>query len=140
MGSSLPPPFPLQDAQKYEFFDTLESSQYKIKLPPPVDEYYQAKDQAIASGWAPGSGKPSDGSPGQRLGQALMKRAISDIPLIQHMQREAQGMYRLHNKVRGRDGEGAGPMGREGPRAPVRLAAVCWSSRVVRGVFLRCLC
>ena len=32
------------------------------------------------------------------LGQALMKRAIADIPLIQHMQREAQGMYRLHGK------------------------------------------
>jgi len=53
-------------------------------------------------GWVPGQGKPSQetttNTPGRQLGQALMKRAIADIPLIQHMQKEAQGMYRLHGK------------------------------------------
>lgn len=60
------------------------------------------KEKASAAGWVPGQGKPSQESdkntPGRMLGQALMKRAIADIPLIQHMQKEAQGMYRLHGK------------------------------------------
>lgn len=91
-----------EDAQKFEFFDRLEAAQFSIKLPPPVEEYYQVKDKCISSGWEPGQGKPSQESdkntPGRTLGQALMKRAIADIPLIQHMQKEAQGMYRLHGK------------------------------------------
>eukprot|EP00518_Triparma_eleuthera_P005109 CAMPEP_0182464278 /NCGR_PEP_ID=MMETSP1319-20130603/8463_1 /TAXON_ID=172717 /ORGANISM="Bolidomonas pacifica, Strain RCC208" /LENGTH=247 /DNA_ID=CAMNT_0024663915 /DNA_START=39 /DNA_END=779 /DNA_ORIENTATION=- len=87
-----------EDASKFEFFDNLESSQYRISLPPTVAEYASVKSSALSSGWVPGSGKPPKGSPGELVGQALMKRAISDIPLIQHMQKEAQGMYRLHNK------------------------------------------
>ncbi|GMI33180.1 hypothetical protein TrCOL_g2592 [Triparma columacea] len=91
-----------EDASKFEFFDRLESAQFNIRLPPPVQEYYQVKEKASAAGWVPGQGKPSQESdkntPGRMLGQALMKRAIADIPLIQHMQKEAQGMYRLHGK------------------------------------------
>ena len=59
-------------------------------------------DNKPTQGWAPGQGKPSqetkENTPGREMGQALMKRAIADIPLIHHMQKEAQGMYRLHNK------------------------------------------
>ncbi len=91
-----------EEALKYEFFDRLEESQFNIRLPPPVDEYYKVKDAVISKGWQPGQGKPSQetnkATPGRELGQALMKRAIADIPLIHHMQKEAQGMYRLHAK------------------------------------------
>ena len=91
-----------KEAEQFTFFDQLEENQFKIKLPPPVDEYYDQKEACLKKGWQPGQGKPSQeqnaGTPGRDLGQALMKRAIADIPLIQHMQKEAQGMYRLHGK------------------------------------------
>jgi len=89
-----------EDKSKFEFFDSLEQNQFNIRLPPPVEEYYQVKEQMLSKGWKPGQGKPSQEKegPGRAMGQALMKRAIADIPLIHHMQKEAQGMYRLHNK------------------------------------------
>jgi len=80
-----------EDTTKFAFFDQLERSQFDIQLHPSSDEYYVVKEAMIKKGWAIGQGKPSaeenKGTPGRELGQALMKRAISAIPLIQHMQK-----------------------------------------------------
>ena len=95
-----PTPYPTQP-NPTPYPTRQENSQFNITLPPAIDEYYVVKQKSIDDGWEPGQGEPSKEkteTPGRRLGQALMKRAIATIPLIQYMQKEAQGMYRLHQK------------------------------------------
>ena len=69
-----------------------------MKLPSEVDEYYAIKEKVEASGWVPG--KPPDkanpNGPHRVLAQALMKRAIGDIPIVTHIQKESAGMNKLY--------------------------------------------
>jgi Preprotein translocase subunit Sec66 len=73
-----------------------------LKLPAEVDEYYKVKAKCEASGWLPGSKPPNEAaataanSPHRIMAQALMKRAMSDIPIVQHIQKESNGMNRLY--------------------------------------------
>ena len=85
--------------KKFAFFDAMEGSAFAFALPPTIDEYYVVKATAISRGWKPGQGRPSQektDTPGRLLGQALMKRAISVVPLVQRLQGEAAAMHRLH--------------------------------------------
>ena len=67
-----------------------------------MDEYYQIKDKCEEAGWKPG--QSSGGPPGQAQGpqrvmaQALMKRAVADIPIVQHIQKESGGMNKLYSQ------------------------------------------
>jgi Preprotein translocase subunit Sec66 len=64
------------------------------------------KRKCEAAGWKPGDAIPEPGKPGQPdpnansphrlLAQALMKRAMADIPMVQHIQKESPGMNRLY--------------------------------------------
>jgi hypothetical protein len=74
-------------------------------LPAEVDEYYKIKEKCEQAGYEPGKGAPAAGQPAaaasgphRMLSQALMKRAMADIPLVQFMQRESQGMSKLYSK------------------------------------------
>ena len=72
-----------------------------MKLPSEVDQYYEAKAKCEAAGWEPGQAvkDPKDASPHQRLlAQALMKRAMADIPMVQHIQKESSGMNKLYSQ------------------------------------------
>jgi Preprotein translocase subunit Sec66 len=72
-------------------------------LPAEVDEYYAIKEKVEATGWQPGQGGiQSAGGPQQNaakiLAQALMKRAIADIPIVTHIQKESAGMNKLYSQ------------------------------------------
>jgi Preprotein translocase subunit Sec66 len=73
-----------------------------LKLPAEVDEYYKVKEKCEANGWQPGQKPPDNAaaaaanSPHRMLAQALMKRAMADIPIVQHIQKESNGMNRLY--------------------------------------------
>lgn len=87
--------------KKFEFFEQLEGSTFNVQLPPTIDEFYVVKAKAIKDGWVPGQGEPSKektDTPGRRCGQALMKRAISIVPILHLLQKEGQAMTRLHQK------------------------------------------
>ena len=50
-------------------------------------------------GWEPGQSGGQQASPTHRaLAQALMKRAIADIPIVSHIQKEAPGMNKLYSQ------------------------------------------
>jgi hypothetical protein len=74
-----------------------------LKLPSEVDEYYKIKAKCEEAGWEPRS-QPSPqqaaapNGPHRILAQALMKRAIADIPILQHIQRESPGMNKLYSQ------------------------------------------
>jgi len=77
--------------------------QFNIKLPAEVDEYYSVKDKCMKAGWSPG--KPAAGpekanpnGPHRVMAQALMKRAIGDIPIVTFIQKEAAGMNKLYSQ------------------------------------------
>ena len=77
-------------------------TQFNIKLPSAVDEYYEVKDKCIQAGWEPGkppknASEAADG-PARVLAQALMKRCIADIPLVTHIQKESAGMNKLYSQ------------------------------------------
>jgi hypothetical protein len=72
-------------------------------LPAEVEEYYEFKAKCEAGGWEPGKGPPADqkspeAAPYRVLAQALMKRAIADIPMVQHIQKESAGMNKLYSQ------------------------------------------
>jgi predicted ribosome quality control (RQC) complex YloA/Tae2 family protein len=77
--------------------------QFNLKLPSEVDEYYETKAKCEAAGWEPGQPikDPKDQQatqPQRLLAQALMKRAIADIPMVQHIQKESSGMNKLYSQ------------------------------------------
>lgn len=79
-------------------------TKFNLKLPTEVDEYYQIKEKCIASGWEPGQNSGEQVSAGAATGpsriiaQALMKRAIADIPIVTHIQKESAGMNKLYSQ------------------------------------------
>ena len=75
--------------------------QFNLKLPNEVDEYYIIKEKVEATGWKPGQGgqqqPPGPQHNGSKvLAQALMKRAMADIPMVTHIQKESAGMNKLY--------------------------------------------
>jgi hypothetical protein len=81
----------------------LPLAQFNLKLPAEVDEYYKIKEKAEAAGWEPGQGAPATQganapAPSRMLAQALMKRAIADIPIVTHIQKESAGMNKLYSQ------------------------------------------
>lgn len=70
-----------------------------MKLPAEVEEYYAVKQKVQEStGWVPGEppDKSNPNGPHRVLAQALMKRAIGDIPIVTHIQKESPGMNKLY--------------------------------------------
>ena len=65
-----------------------------------MDEYYAVKEKIKASGWKPGTPMDKSNPSGQHrvLAQALMKRAIGDIPLVTFIQKESAGMNKLYSQ------------------------------------------
>lgn len=53
-----------------------------------------------ANGWVPGRpvDKANAEGPHRALAQALMKRAIADIPVVTHIQKESAGMNKLYSQ------------------------------------------
>jgi len=82
----------------------LSSIQFNLKLPEAVDEYYEVKKKCEAAGWKPGEPSPQGAQaqnasgPHRMLAQALMKRCIADIPIVQHIQKESGGMNKLYSQ------------------------------------------
>mmetsp|Transcript_11217 Transcript_11217/g.23778 ORF Transcript_11217/g.23778 Transcript_11217/m.23778 type:complete len:287 (-) Transcript_11217:83-943(-) len=74
---------------------------FNIKLPSEVDEYYSVKEKCMNAGWQPGK-PPADKSnangPHRVMAQALMKRAIGDIPIVTFIQKESAGMNKLYSQ------------------------------------------
>eukprot|EP00934_Nitzschia_sp_Nitz4_P004023 Nitzschia sp. Nitz4//scaffold58_size112336//8320//9458//NITZ4_004014-RA/size112336-augustus-gene-0.15-mRNA-1//-1//CDS//3329554932//4013//frame0 len=81
-----------------EFFSNLDGEKFNLKLPGEVQEYYSVKEKVMAAGWVPGSvpDKTKPQGPHKVMAQALMKRAIADIPIVTHIQKEAAGMNKLY--------------------------------------------
>jgi Preprotein translocase subunit Sec66 len=71
-----------------------------LNLPAEVEEYFTVKEQVIAAGWAPGTppDKANPNGPHRVLAQALMKRAIGDVPIVTHIQKESAGMNKLYSQ------------------------------------------
>lgn len=71
-----------------------------------MDEYYAIKEKCEAAGWKPGQGGGGNNAqnqqpvnaPARMLAQALMKRAIADIPIVTHIQKESAGMNKLYSQ------------------------------------------
>lgn len=82
-----------------DYFSSYEK--FNIKLPSEVDEYYSVKDKCMNAGWEPGK-PPADKSnangPHRVMAQALMKRAIGDIPIVTFIQKESAGMNKLYSQ------------------------------------------
>ena len=75
--------------------------QFNIKLPSEVDEYYSVKDKCMKAGWVPGkppADKANANGPHRVMAQALMKRAIGDIPIVTFIQKESAGMNKLYSQ------------------------------------------
>lgn len=84
-----------------DFFNELDGEKFNLKLPAAVEEYDQIKAKVLASGsWQPGqSGTAANpNGPHRVLAQALMKRCIADIPIVQHIQKESTGMNKLYSQ------------------------------------------
>lgn len=88
-----------------DFFSNLDGDKFNLKLPAAVDEYYVVKAKCEEDGWVPGEPpshppgqQPPANSPHRLLAQALMKRCIADIPIVQHIQRESPGMNKLYSQ------------------------------------------
>lgn len=54
----------------------------------------------MAAGWVPGTppDKANPNGPHRALAQALMKRAIGDVPIVTHIQKESAGMNKLYSQ------------------------------------------
>ena len=68
-----------------------------------MEEYYKVKAKCEAAGWEPGKGPPAGSNansagPYRVLAQALMKRAIADIPIVTRIQKESSGMNKLYSQ------------------------------------------
>lgn len=83
-----------------DFFSKLDGDKFDIKLPTEVDDYYQIKEKCESAGWEPGSKPKTPGANGPHrvMAQALMKRAIADIPIVSHIQKESPGMNKLYSQ------------------------------------------
>jgi len=83
-----------------EFFANLDGEKFNLKLPAEVDEYYVIKEKCTAAGWEPGKApeKANTNGPHRIMAQALMKRAIGDIPIVTHIQKESAGMNKLYSQ------------------------------------------
>lgn len=88
-------------ADSEAFFSNLDGEKFNLKLPAAVDEYYEVKAKCEEAGWEPGQAAGKDAAnasgPHRMLAQALMKRCIADIPLVQHIQKESNGMNKLYS-------------------------------------------
>jgi len=83
-----------------DFFDNLDGEKFNLKLPAEVEEYDAIKDKCLDAGWEPGT-PPDKANPSPHhrvLAQALMKRAIGDIPIVTHIQKESSGMNKLYSQ------------------------------------------
>mmetsp|Transcript_34900 Transcript_34900/g.51910 ORF Transcript_34900/g.51910 Transcript_34900/m.51910 type:complete len:315 (-) Transcript_34900:230-1174(-) len=88
------------------FFTELDGDKFNLKLPDAVEEYYEIKTKVEATGtWKPGqpspkgpNGAPAQSGPQRVLAQALMKRAIADIPIVLFIQKESPGMNKLYSQ------------------------------------------
>ncbi|VEU33357.1 unnamed protein product [Pseudo-nitzschia multistriata] len=81
-----------------DYFSSYEK--FNIKLPAEVDEYYSVKEKCMKAGWEPGK-PPTDKNPNgphRVMAQALMKRAIGDIPIVTFIQKESAGMNKLYSQ------------------------------------------
>jgi len=83
-----------------DFFSNLDGEKFNLKLPAEVGEYYAIKGKVQKSGWVPGTppDKSNPNGPHRVLAQALMKRAIGDIPIVTHIQKESSGMNKLYSQ------------------------------------------
>lgn len=86
-----------------DFFAALDGEKFNLRLPDEAENYRQIKEKCEAAGYEPGTGVPADvqtnpNNPHRVLAQALMKRAIADIPLVQHIQKESPAMNKLYSK------------------------------------------
>lgn len=82
-----------------DYFSTYEK--FNIKLPAEVDEYYSVKEKCMNAGWEPGkptADKSNANGPHRVMAQALMKRAIGDIPIVTFIQKESAGMNKLYSQ------------------------------------------
>ena len=70
-------------------------------MPSEVDEYYIIKEKCEAAGWKPGEGHGTAANasgPSRVMAQALMKRAVADIPIVTQLQKESAGMNKLYSQ------------------------------------------
>jgi len=88
-----------------DFFANLDGEKFNVRLPEEVENYYQVKEKCEENGYIPGESQISPeelqknpNHPHRLLAQALMKRAMADIPLVQHIQKEAPGMNKLYSQ------------------------------------------
>jgi len=88
--------------EREAFFYDMDGDKFNIKLPSAVDEYYDVKEKCEEAGWEPGkppkNAAEAANGPARVLAQALMKRCIADIPLVQHIQKESAGMNKLYSQ------------------------------------------
>uniref|UniRef100_A0A7R9ZDY6 Uncharacterized protein n=1 Tax=Pseudictyota dubia TaxID=2749911 RepID=A0A7R9ZDY6_9STRA len=88
-------------ADSEAFFSNMDGEKFNLKLPAAVEEYYEVKAKCEEAGWEPGQAVAKDAAsangPHRMLAQALMKRCIQDIPLVQHIQKESPGMNKLYS-------------------------------------------
>lgn len=66
-----------------------------------MDEYYTIREKCEQNGWKPsekGQAPAQATAPHRLLAQALMKRAMADVPLVQHIQKESVGMNKLYSQ------------------------------------------
>lgn len=82
-----------------DFFGNLDGEKFNLKLPAEVDEYYNIRAKCESAGWKPGQSKlQNEAGPSRVMAQALMKRAIADIPIVTHIQKESGGMNKLYSQ------------------------------------------
>lgn len=82
-----------------DFFSNLDGEKFNMKLPAEVDEYYAIRAKCEAAGWKAGQSKlQNEAGPSRVMAQALMKRAIADIPIVTHIQKESGGMNKLYSQ------------------------------------------
>lgn len=84
------------------FFMGMDGDKFNIKLPAAVNEYYEIKAKCKQANWVPGKTRANNNAPdagrgpSRVLAQALMKRAIADIPIVTLIQKESAGMNKLY--------------------------------------------
>ncbi|CAM9778331.1 unnamed protein product, partial [Chrysoparadoxa australica] len=71
------------------FFNELGISYSDFELPDEINEFYTVKEELLASGKADV----------QKLRNALLKRAVADIPGILRMQNEGPGMHSMYQQT-----------------------------------------
>jgi len=86
--------------ERESFFMDMDGDKFNIQLPAAADEYYVIKEKCEDNGWEPGkppaNAQEAAQGPARILAQALMKRAIADIPIVTHIQKESPGMNKLY--------------------------------------------